>query len=184
MAEAIPISAIPIPRVNVIGLFVANPVFAMTPFSSRLSAVALCFGGFLAGLAQPAFSDAGMPQAELTIGMYRIVAEVAATQEDRMRGLMQRKSMPPSRGMLFVFTEQQRHCMWMKNTLLPLSVAFMDESGRILNVEDMQPQTENSHCAARPARFALEMNLGWFREKGLSAGTKVGGIDRLAVQVR
>ena len=72
----------------------------------------------------------------------------------------------------------------MKNTLLPLSVAFMDESGRILNVEDMQPQTEDSHCAARPARFALEMNLGWFREKGLSAGTKVGGIDRLAVQVR
>ena len=156
----------------------------MTPFSTRLSAVALCFGGLLASLALPAFSDAGMPQAELTIGMYRIVAEVAATQEDRMRGLMQRKAMPQNRGMLFVFTEPQRHCMWMKNTLLPLSVAFMDESGRILNVEDMQPQTENSHCAARPARFALEMNLGWFREKGLSAGTKVGGIDRLAVQVR
>ena len=72
----------------------------MTPFSTRLSAVALCFGGLLASLALPAFSDAGMPQAELTIGMYRIVAEVAATQEDRMRGLMQRKSMPPSRGII------------------------------------------------------------------------------------
>jgi len=139
----------------------------------------MCFGGFLASLAQPAFSDAGMPQAELTIGMYRIVAEVAATQEDRMRGLMQRKSMPPSRGMLFVFTEQQRHCMWMKNTLLPLSVAFMDESGRILNVEDMQPQTEDSHCAARPARFALEMNLGWFAERGIKAGDTLRGFDRL-----
>jgi len=101
-----------------------------------------------------------------------------------MRGLMQRKAMPQNRGMLFVFTEPQRHCMWMKNTLLPLSVAFMDEGGRILNIEDMKPQTENSHCAARPARFALEMNLGWFRQKGLSAGTKVEGVDRLAVQVR
>ena len=140
--------------------------------------------GVLAVAAVPVLADSPMPLTELSIGMYRIEAEVAATQDNRMVGLMQRRSMPANHGMLFVFTEQQRHCMWMRNTLLPLSVAFMDESGRILNVEDMQPQTEDSHCAARPARFALEMNLGWFREKGLSAVTKVGGIDRLAVQVR
>ncbi len=174
----------PIRRVNVIGLFVANRVFAMTSFSFRLSAAILCSGGLFAGFVGPVRAEAEMPQRELTVGMYRIDAEVAATQEDRMRGLMQRKAMPQNRGMLFVFTEPQRHCMWMKNTLLPLSVAFMDEGGRILNIEDMKPQTENSHCAARPARFALEMNLGWFRQKGLSAGTKVEGVDRLAVQVR
>lgn len=101
-----------------------------------------------------------------------------------MVGLMQRRSMPANHGMLFVFTEQQRHCMWMRNTLLPLSVAFLDEQGRILNVEDMQPQTEDNHCAAKPARFALEMNLGWFKQKGLAAGTKINGVERLAAQAR
>ena len=116
--------------------------------------------------------------------MFRIDAEVAATQEHRMTGLMQRRSMPSNQGMLFVFTEPQRHCMWMKNTLLPLSVAFLDEEGRILNVEDMQPQTENNHCAAKPARFALEMNLGWFKQKGIGAGQKVEGAARLAAAAR
>ncbi|MBL8451839.1 MAG: DUF192 domain-containing protein [Zoogloea sp.] len=112
--------------------------------------------------------------------MYRIEAEVAATQENRMTGLMQRRSMPPNQGMLFVFTQPQRHCMWMKNTLLPLSVAFLDDEGRILNVEDMQPQTEDNHCAAKPARFALEMNLGWFRQKGVKPGQTIEGVGRLA----
>ncbi|WP_347250683.1 DUF192 domain-containing protein [Zoogloea sp.] len=121
-----------------------------------------------------------MPRTELSAGMYRIEAEVAATQDSRMTGLMQRRSMPPNQGMLFVFTQPQRHCMWMKNTLLPLSVAFLDDEGRILNVEDMQPQTEDNHCAARPARFALEMNLGWFQQRGIKPGLKVGGVDRLA----
>ena len=97
-----------------------------------------------------------------------------------MVGLMQRRSMAPNHGMLFVFTEAQRHCMWMKNTLLPLSVAFMDAEGRILNIEDMQPQTETNHCAAKPARFALEMNLGWFKQKGFGPGTRIVGADKLA----
>ena len=140
--------------------------------------------GVLALAAVPAFADSPMPLTELSIGMYRIEAEVAATQENRMVGLMQRRSMPANHGMLFVFTEQQRHCMWMRNTLLPLSVAFLDEQGRILNVEDMQPQTEDNHCAAKPARFALEMNLGWFKQKGLAAGTKINGVERLAAQAR
>jgi len=68
----------------------------------------------------------------------------------------------------------------MKNTLLPLSVAFLDEQGRILNIEDMQPQTETNHCAAKPARFALEMNLGWFKQKGFGPGTRIVGADKLA----
>ncbi len=128
----------------------------------------------------PAQAQSAMPRTELSAGMYRIEAEVAATQENRMTGLMQRRSMPANQGMLFVFTQPQRHCMWMKNTLLPLSVAFLDDEGRILNVEDMQPQTEDNHCAAKPARFALEMNLGWFRQKGVKPGQTIEGVGRLA----
>lgn len=128
----------------------------------------------------PAQAQSAMPRTELSAGMYRIEAEVAATQENRMTGLMQRRSMPPNQGMLFIFTQPQRHCMWMKNTLLPLSVAFLDDEGHILNVEDMQPQTEDNHCAAKPARFALEMNLGWFRQKGIKPGQTIEGVRRLA----
>jgi uncharacterized membrane protein (UPF0127 family) len=121
---------------------------------------------------------AQMPRMELTAGFYRIDAEVAADQENRMQGLMQRRRLPTHEGMLFVFPSAQRHCMWMRNTLLPLSVAFLDEQGRILNIEDMQPQTETSHCAAAPARFALEMNRGWFASKGLKPGLRIGGIEK------
>ena len=115
---------------------------------------------------------------ELTMGMYRIQTEVASTDPDRQRGLMFRKDMPENQGMLFVFPMLAQHCMWMKNTLLPLSVAFLDEEGRIINVEDMAPQTETNHCARQPARYALEMNRGWFKQRGFSAGAKLGGIER------
>jgi uncharacterized membrane protein (UPF0127 family) len=121
---------------------------------------------------------AQMPRMELSAGFYRIEAEVAADQANRMQGLMQRRSMAANQGMLFVFPQADRHCMWMRNTLLPLSVAFLDEQGRILNIEDMKPQTDTSHCAAGPARFALEMNLGWFSGKGLKAGQRINGVDK------
>ena len=123
-------------------------------------------------------AHAEMPRMELTASFHRIEAEVAANDANRMQGLMFRKSMAANQGMLFVFPQRDRHCMWMRNTLLPLSVAFLDEDGRILNVEDMQPQTETSHCAAGPARFALEMNLGWFAGKGLKPGSRIGGIEK------
>ena len=119
-----------------------------------------------------------MPRIDLVAGMYRIDAEVAHTLDARMHGLMERRSMEANHGMLFVFDLEARHCMWMKNTLLPLSVAFLDEAGRILNIEDMKPQTEDSHCAARPARYALEMNLGWFKRRGLGRGAVLKGIER------
>jgi hypothetical protein len=115
---------------------------------------------------------------ELSAGFHRIEAEVAANNPARMQGLMQRKAMAPQRGMLFVFERDDRHCMWMKNTFLPLSVAFLDAQGRILNIEDMQPQVEDNHCAAQPARFALEMNLGWFAQRGIKRGDRIGGIDK------
>ena len=130
----------------------------------------LCAG---LSLAQP------MRFAELGAGMYRIEAEVAHTAQARQVGLMMRKTMAPQRGMVFVFEHDATHCMWMKNTFLPLSVAFVDAQGKVINIEDMQPQSEDNHCAAAPARFALEMNLGWFRERGIKAGDVLRGFDRL-----
>ena len=119
-----------------------------------------------------------MPVMELTAGMHRIEAEVAANDQNRQVGLMNRKVMPPQRGMLFVFSRENTHCMWMRNTFIPLSVAFMDADGVIINIEDMQPQTESNHCARKPARYALEMNQGWFAQRGIKPGTRLGGIDR------
>ena len=120
----------------------------------------------------------GLPVIELTAGIHRIEAEVAYTMQGRMVGLMNRRAMAQQRGMLFVFDEAKQHCMWMKNTFLPLSVAFLDDAGRVINIERMQPQTENNHCAAKPARYALEMNLGWFRQRGIAPGAQISGIDR------
>lgn len=130
-------------------------------------------------LAIPSFPlFAQMPRIELTASFHRIDAEVAADQPDRMQGLMHRKSMAQNQGMLFVFPVAERHCMWMRNTFLPLSVAFLDDQGKILNIEDMKPQTETSHCASAPARFALEMNRGWFSDKGLKPGLRIGGLEK------
>lgn len=119
-----------------------------------------------------------LPTVQLQIGLYLIKAEVAANYGTRMQGLMQREKMAANEGMLFVFPDRDKQCMWMKNTLLPLSVAFIDDAGVILNVEDMQPQTENSHCSAKPARYALEMNLGWFKSKNLKPGAKITGLEK------
>ena len=113
--------------------------------------------------------------------MYRIEAEVAATPDTRSLGLMHRKAMAVHQGMFFVFPVAARHCMWMRNTLLPLSVAFLDAAGRIINIEDMQPQTDDNHCAAKPARYALEMNLGWFKKHGLKTGYTLTGIDKASI---
>lgn len=136
--------------------------------------------GLLAGLLLSGFVNAQntMPVMELTAGFYRIEAEVAANDQNRQVGLMNRKSMAKQHGMLFVFPQANTHCMWMRNTLLPLSVAFLDDEGKIINIEDMQPQTENNHCASRPARYALEMNLGWFAQRGLKPGTRLNGIEK------
>lgn len=136
--------------------------------------------GVLFGLAlsAAAWAQNSMPILELTAGFHRIEAEVAASDQNRQVGLMNRKTMPQQRGMLFVFAQENTHCMWMRNTLLPLSVAFIDAEGYIINIENMQPQTEDNHCAKKPARYALEMNLGWFAQRGLKPGVKLSGIDK------
>ena len=117
-----------------------------------------------------------LPVVQLSAGMHLIRAEVAADYGTRMRGLMFRESMPVNAGMLFVFDEPGAQCMWMKNTLIPLSVAFLDSTGTIINIADMQPHSEQSHCAARPALYALEMNRGWFAQRGIKPGMRLGGI--------
>ena len=121
---------------------------------------------------------AAMPVLELNLGIHVIRAEVAYNDSTRMQGLMQRDHLEQNQGMLFVFSELDRHCMWMKNTLIPLSVAFLDDRGVIINVEEMLPHTENTHCATAKSRFALEMNRGWFKKHGLGSGVKVQGIER------
>jgi hypothetical protein len=119
-----------------------------------------------------------LPVVELKAGMHLIRAEVAADYGSRMQGLMHRKALAPNAGMLFVFDQAAPHCMWMKNTYIPLSVAFLDAQGAIINIADMQPHSEQSHCAARPALYALEMTQGWFAQRGIKPGTKLGGIDQ------
>ena len=117
-----------------------------------------------------------LPRVKLTTGMHVIDAQVAATPEQRMTGLMFRQDMPQHEGMLFVFEYASQQCFWMKNTLLPLSVAFIDDDGTIVNLDEMQPQTLNSHCSAKPVRYVLEMNQGWFARKGIKAGQKIAGL--------
>lgn len=118
------------------------------------------------------------PTIELSAGMHRIEAEVASNNAERATGLMSRPSMPIHRGMLFVFPEAGVQCFWMKNTLIPLSIAFLDDAGRIVQIADMQPQSLDNHCSVKPVRFALEMNAGWFRSRGLAVGAKISGIDK------
>ena len=126
--------------------------------------------------AAPALAQPQLPVAQLSAGMHLIRAEVAADFASRARGLMHRSTMPQNAGMLFIFDELAIHCMWMKNTFIPLSVAFMDERGTIVSISDMQPHSEESHCAARPALYALEMERGWFEKRGIKPGVRLGGI--------
>ena len=111
----------------------------------------------------------------LHAGMHNIRAEVARTPLQTQTGMMFRREMAAHEGMLFVFDSPQRRCFWMKNTLLPLSIAFIADDGSIVNLADMQPQSEASHCAEQPVRFALEMNQGWFAKRGIKPGFKLKG---------
>lgn len=118
------------------------------------------------------------PTTQLNIGIHLIKAEVAQTEAEREQGLMFREKMGDNEGMLFLFGAPAGVCMWMKNTLIPLSVAFMDEKGVIINIEEMKEQTLDSHCAKRAAVYALEMNKGWFKQKNIKPGTRIDGLPQ------
>jgi uncharacterized membrane protein (UPF0127 family) len=134
---------------------------------------------FFSALALPALAQdtpqTNLPRIKLQAGMYQIDTQVAQTSEQRSIGLMFRAEMPQHEGMLFVFEQPAKQCFWMKNTLLPLTAAFVADDGTIVNLVDMQPQTTDSHCSDKPVRFVLEMNQGWFAKKGIKAGSRLSG---------
>ncbi len=116
-----------------------------------------------------------LPTITLGAGMHNIRAEVASTPEQHQIGLMFRKEMGPNDGMLFIFDRPGQQCFWMKNTLIPLAVAFIADDGTVVNLDEMAPQTLESHCSTRPVRHVLEMNAGWFARKGIKPGSKLSG---------
>jgi hypothetical protein len=126
-------------------------------------------------LAQAQDKPQKLPAIQLNAGFRVIQVEVAQTSDERATGLMFRQSMGANEGMLFAFEDAGTQCFWMKNTLLPLTVAFVADDGTIVNLDDMKPQTEDSHCSAKPVRFVLEMNKGWFAKMGLKPGDKLQG---------
>ena len=154
------------------------------------AAWALAFGLAVLGNAQakgpaPAAPTAQMPPAQMNLprthlstGMYRIEVQVAASDMSRQIGLMNRASMPEHEGMLFVFEQPNVQCFWMRNTLIPLTAAFIDDSGTVVNLADMKPQTEDNHCSTKPVRYVLEMNKGWFDKRHIKAGSVIKSLPR------
>ena len=125
-----------------------------------------------------AVADSRLPTTTLRVGSHALKVEIVRTDAERSRGLMFRKQLGRDDGMLFIFDEPAYHSMWMRNTLIPLSVAFLDAKGVILNILDMEPQTEDSHMSAGPAVYAIETNKGWFAGKNVKPGDKVSGLPR------
>lgn len=144
-------------------------------FSTRLALSALLATGWSAQAQDMGEPQLNLPRIELRAGMFRIDTQVAARFQERQTGLMHRTAMPTHEGMLFVFEKPGIQCFWMKNTLIPLSTAFVADDGRIVNLADMQPHDERSHCSAEPVRYVLEMNQGWFKAKNIQAGAKLTG---------
>jgi uncharacterized membrane protein (UPF0127 family) len=149
-----------------------HPIIPMKKMTVRL----LCLWALVTATAWAQESpQLQLPRVTLSAGMHLINAQVAATPQQRAVGLMFRKEMPVNEGMLFAFEQASEQCFWMKNTLLPLTAAFVADDGTIVNLADMQPQSLASHCSAKPVRFVLEMNQGWFDKRGLKAGSRLSG---------
>jgi len=151
-------------------------VFLGRLVTSAFSSVAVTgFATALFGmtLSQVQAQERGLPRTTLQAGMYLIRAEVAGDVDSRARGLMFRDRLGPNEGMLFVFEQPSTQCFWMRNTLIPLTIAFLADDGRIVNTADMEPKSEASHCSTEGVRFALEMERGWFAKRGLSRGDRI-----------
>lgn len=116
-----------------------------------------------------------LPRAKLSAGVHQISAQVAQTPNQRSIGLMFRKEMLQAEGMLFIFEQPGMQCFWMKNTLIPLTAAFVADNGEIVNLMDMKPHSEAPHCSIKPVRYVLEMNQGWFAKKSIKAGARLSG---------
>ena len=144
----------------------------------RSKSIILAFCGLLA-MSTTFAQHTPLPTIDLYVGMHRVQAELAVKADERAQGLMNRPSLPEQRGMLFVFDRPGVQCFWMRNTLIPLSIAFLREDGSIVNIEDMQPLKDDSHCSKEPVRLALEVNQGWFEKRNIAPGMKVRGLPNL-----
>ena len=147
----------------------AAALFAMQPQAAGAQAP-----GVPAGMKQPG----DFPKVKLTVGMYLIDASVAANEADREQGLMYRDKLAPNEGMLFVFDENAGHCFWMKNTEIPLSIAFIRDDGTITDLDEMKAETTDNHCPTHNGRYALEMSKGWFAAKGIKPGAQITGLPQ------
>ena len=148
------------------------------PFDSGSMARVLALAALLAAFSAGAQKQAALPTTTVKVAGHALKVEIVANDEDRARGLMFREKLGRDDGMLFVFPEVSYHSMWMKNTLIPLSVAFIDAQGTILNIRDMEPHSLDSHMSAGPALYAIETNKGWFASKNVKAGDKVTGLPK------
>jgi uncharacterized membrane protein (UPF0127 family) len=117
-----------------------------------------------------------LPAVRLTAGIHVITAEVASDYTTRATGLMFRERLAPNHGMLFVFEDKSQQCFWMQNTPLPLTIAFIEDDGTIIQLADMAPFDRSNHCSQKPVRYALEMERGWFVKRGLAAGSRLQGL--------
>ncbi|BDX22164.1 hypothetical protein TUM22923_14850 [Polynucleobacter sp. TUM22923] len=146
-----------------------------------LKAPLLLFSLAAALFTAPVFAqqNVGLQSIELKVGIYRIQAELADSPKAREVGLMNRTSMASNSGMLFIFEQKAGHCFWMNNTKIPLSIAFLADDGKIVNVEEMQADTTNNHCPKAAVRYALEMNKQWFSDRVLVPGTVIQGLPKI-----
>jgi uncharacterized membrane protein (UPF0127 family) len=145
----------------------------MNPIYQTVLSVMLCISTGIAAAQETPQTQ--LQRITLSIGIHQIDTQVAVSPEQHQIGLMYRTEMPQAEGMLFVFPNPSKQCFWMKNTLLPLTAAFVADDGSIVNLEDMKPQTTDSHCSLKPVRYVLEMNQGWFAKKGIKPGMKLSG---------
>jgi uncharacterized membrane protein (UPF0127 family) len=149
---------------------------ALFRLPSVLAAALLLISGIPDTVEAQSRAQATLPTVKLTAGIHVITAEAATTPQSRTVGLMYRERLAPNHGMLFVFEEKSQQCFWMRNTVVPLTIAFIEDDGTIAQLADMAPKTEVSHCSQKPVRYALEMEQGWFAKRGIAAGARVGGL--------
>lgn len=141
----------------------------------KFSLILLGLGAALMAQALAQQPQLNLPRTRLSAGMHVLDVQLAQTPQERQIGLMFRREMPQHEGMLFVFEQAATQCFWMRNTWIALTAAFVADDGTIVNLADMKPLTEDSHCSAKPVRFVLEMNQGWFAKRNIQAGYRLAG---------
>jgi uncharacterized membrane protein (UPF0127 family) len=143
---------------------------------AALAVAALLWFGAGSPVAAQSKAQPPLPTVKLNAGIHVITAETATTYQSRMIGLMHRERLAANHGMLFIFEDRSTQCFWMRNTPLPLTIAFIEDDGTIIQLADMAPHSEANHCSDKPVRYALEMEQGWFARRGVKAGSRLGGL--------